>query len=333
MAAETSEVRVIHVGLGQIGRVLARLTEARAGLSSVAAVDANPELAGRTLEQLCDGGSASVTVRSSLAEALDDGGEPRVAFHAVASHVLEIEGQLTELAEAGLDVVTTAEELIHPYKRHAAAAGRLDDVARANGVTLVAAGVNPGMLMDRLPAYLSSLSIRVESVRVRRLVDLSQRRAALRRKMAVGDDPASVMDLIGASAIGHVGLVESLEYVADSLGWEIGPIDEKLSPVVAERRVERAGETVEVGRVLGLDHTATAVAADGRPIELSLTMRLDATEPYDEIRIDGQPPIHARFEGGINGDQATVATVLNAARFAVESAPGLLSRIPLPAGA
>jgi len=39
-----------------------------------------------------------------------------------------------------------------------------------------------------------------------------------------------------------------------------------------------------------------------------------------------------RFEGGVAGDQATVATVMNAARYVVAAPPGLVAHLPLPAG-
>jgi len=54
--------------------------------------------------------------------------------------------------------------------------------------------------------------------------------------------------------------------------------------------------------------------ADGRPIvTLALRMQMDATS-LDEIEIDGDPPIRCRFEGGIQGDRATVGLLLAAAK-------------------
>jgi 4-hydroxy-tetrahydrodipicolinate reductase len=327
------ELRVLHVGLGQIGTRLARSTAERPRLTSVAGVDPNPELRGRSLAEVCGTGrEGGARVYGSLGEALASGGPADVAFHAVGSELSAIVEQLEGLLAAGLNVVTTAEELIHPYERSPALAARLDETAKKHGVSLFAAGINPGFLMDRLPAYVSSVCTRVDSVEVERLVDLGARRIALRRKMGVGETLAAVGPRVASRQIGHVGLLDSLRYLAAELDWPLERVSQSLRPVVATARVEKAGETVGIGDVLGMEEVAEGVAQDGRRIRLHLTMRLDAPEPHDEIRIGGEPPIVLRFVGGVAGDLATVATVMNAAGYVVGAPPGLIAHLPLPAG-
>jgi len=332
MSAGTRNLRVLHVGLGQIGMRLARATAARGGLLSVAAVDPNPAFRGAILSALCGAGDGEARVFARLPDALGAVDPCDVAFHAVGSELAVIEDQLRELLEAKLNVVTTAEELIHPGDRAPEIAARLDATAKRHGVTLFAAGINPGFLMDRLPSYVTSVCTHVESVDVRRLVDLGARRPALRRKMGVGEALAAVQPRVESHGIGHVGLLDSLRYIAAELAWPLAEVSHSLVPVVAEERVEKAGEVVAAGAVLGMDETVVGTAEDGRKIRLHLTMRLDTSEPFDEIRIAGEPPIVLRFDGGVAGDQATVATVMNAARYVVAAPPGLVAHLPLPAG-
>ncbi|MBI5506855.1 MAG: hypothetical protein HY899_18875 [Deltaproteobacteria bacterium] len=327
---EHGTLRILHFGLGEIGIGIARETARTARLHSVAAVDLDSSKVGRPLGSLCGSGSSDVIVRASLMEALADAGSVDVAFHCAGSHLKDIEAGLLDLIEAGCNVVTTAEEVIFPYVGHPDAAERLDAAARRKGVTLYAAGVNPGFLLDRLPVYLSSMTLAPRSVRAVRMVDLSRRRAALRRKMGVGEDAASVSERTRRFAIGHAGFTESVQYVARALGWAIGPVEQALEPVVADRRVERAGEIVEPGAVLGLAHTAHAESADGHEINFSLTMRLDCSEPFDEIEIAGQPPILVRFPLGLHGDLATLASAVNAASFVATAPPGLISQLATP---
>ena len=331
MSVSGDSVKVVHYGLGQIGTMLAKLTGERPKLVSVAAVDPNPELVGSGLSALAGNAVGDVTIRGDLGSALEGVSAADVAFHAVASDIPTIESQFIELAEAGLNVVTTAEQLIHPYSRHADAAARIHDAAVKNGVTIFAAGINPGFLMDRLPAYLTSVCTRVDDVYVTRLVDLGTRRPALRRKMAVGETAEAVSERVESKTIGHVGLMESLEYVMAMLGWELQTADHSLGPVVAETHVEKIGEVVEPGSVLGMAEKVVGTAKDGRKVTLDLTMRLDADHPFDEVRISGEPDILLRFEGGVAGDQATAATVLNAAEFACRGNPGLVAHLPTPA--
>lgn len=326
---EHGMLRVLHYGLGEIGIGIARESANTARLESVAAVDVDDAKVGKALASLW-GGSGGPAVRRTLADALAEAGDVDVAFHCAGSHIDKIEGQLLELIEAGCNVVTTAEEVIWPYGARDEAAARLDEAARRKGVTLFAAGVNPGFLLDRLPTYLSSMTLGPTAVRGTRLVDLSKRRNALRRKMGVGEDASAVRARTRTFSMGHAGFPESVRYVAAALGWSVGEVEQSLEPVVAESRVERAGEVVLPGQVLGLAHTARAATKDGKEIAFSLTMRLDCEEPFDQIEIDGRPPVVVRFPAGLQGDLATLASAVNAARFVVTAAPGLVCRLATP---
>lgn len=326
---EHGTLRVLHFGLGEIGIGIARESAATGRLQSVGAVDLDASKVGKPLASLF-GSPGGPLVRATLAEALADAGGVDIAFHCAGSHIDSIEADLLALIDSGCNVVTTAEELIWPFGSRDAAAERLDAAARRAGVTLFAAGVNPGFLFDRLPTYLSSQTLAPTAVRGTRLVDLSRRRNALRRKMGVGLDAEAVRARTRTFSIGHAGFTESVRYVAAALGWHVGDVVQTLEPVVADVRVERAGEVVLPGQVLGLAHTAKAVSKDGKEISFSLTMRLDCEEPFDEIQIDGRPPIVVRFPIGLQGDLATLASAVNACSFVVTSSPGLVCRLATP---
>ena len=59
-------------------------------------------------------------------------------------------------------------------------------------------------------------------------------------------------------------------------------------------------------------------------LTLDLKMYLDAPEPHDAVQIEGEPPIDLLIKGGIAGDQATVAAIVNTASRLLEARPGLL---------
>jgi 2,4-diaminopentanoate dehydrogenase len=113
---------------------------------------------------LLDGPASGVRVAADLAGAMA-GGAVDVAMHCTGSHLAQVESQLHALIEAGLDVVSTCEELAWPWFHHPAEAGRLHAAARAAGVRLLGTGVNPGFVMDLLPVVLSAMTLRVDAVR------------------------------------------------------------------------------------------------------------------------------------------------------------------------
>jgi hypothetical protein len=65
-------------------------------------------------------------------------------------------------------------------------------------------------------------------------------------------------------------------------------------------------------------------------LTLDLKMYLDAPEPHDAIRIEGEPPLNVVINGGVAGDQATVAALVNSAPRLLQAKPGLLLVTDLP---
>ncbi len=58
-------------------------------------------------------------------------------------------------------------------------------------------------------------------------------------------------------------------------------------------------------------------------LTLALTMCLDAPEPYDAIQIEGDPPLNLVLSGGVAGDAATVAALVNTVPRLLRAPPGL----------
>ncbi len=78
------------------------------------------------------------------------------------------------------------------------------------------------------------------------------------------------------------------------------------------------------GQTCGLHQRAEARVNGKVCITLDLKMYLDAPNPHDAIQIIGEPPLNVRIEGGVAGDHATVAALVNTARRLFHSRPGLL---------
>ena len=84
------------------------------------------------------------------------------------------------------------------------------------------------------------------------------------------------------------------------------------------------------GQVSGIKHTARGTR-DGRPIiELDLRMYVGAEDPHDFVLIEGEPRLEVRINGGVAGDVATVASLVNYIPVVVQAAPGLVTPRDLP---
>jgi len=107
-------VGVVHFGLGPIGLMVAELVSERPALRSRAAIDVDQRLHGRTLDEIAgksnSGSSPRVVGKLSDAEI----GNSAVALHCTRSSLQAVMPQLLELVDAGLNVVSTCEELSFP---------------------------------------------------------------------------------------------------------------------------------------------------------------------------------------------------------------------------
>ncbi len=327
--AEEGVIPVGVVGLGPIGRETVRWASRRPGLRVMGASDCAPEWAGGDLGILTGVTSLQGLEVLERGEDLIGQGKIRVLVVTIGSRFLKVLPLVEAAVRRGIHVVSSAEELVHPHYRHPREAEFLDDLARLHQVAVVATGVNPGFVLDRLPALLAQVSLAPLRVRVHRVVDASTRRESLQRKIGVGMEPLAFAEAVAERRMGHVGLLESASLLARALEWDIDRFDEQIEPVLAERPLKTLHVLAHPGQVAGLRHRVWGMAGESPVIEYLLEMFLEAPEPMDEISIEGEPPLRLRLPGGVPGDAATVAALLDAVPRVTRASPGLRTVLDL----
>ncbi len=314
-------IRALLFGLGPIGCSIGRLAAERDEIELVGGVDSAPDKAGRPLYDVIEAGArgaADPPVEADAERALAST-KPQVVLHATGSFLPDVLPQLLACVRAGANVVSTCEELSYPWLRHPDLSKELDAEAKTHGVTVLGTGINPGFILDTLAASISTVCQRVERVRLTRLVDVSTRRPQLQRKVGVGLTLEEFRERASAGRFGHVGTKESCWLVAAALGWQLDTLDETIEPV-------RGPE----GRAAGIRQTAIGTLAGRTVIEALVQMSTDVGQPRDEIEIDGTPPVRLAIEGGVPGEAATAAVILNAVPRVVDHQPGLVTMLDLP---
>jgi 2,4-diaminopentanoate dehydrogenase len=324
-----SDIPVVVVGLGEIGRAVARAALARPDLRVVAAVDTDPAKAGRPLAELLGTPAPDLVVAPDV----------RAAYGAAAGGVVllctgsrfdEVRADLERAVRAGLSVVSTCEELAYPFLQHEEAAHILDDLAESMNVAVLGTGVNPGFVLDRLPALLGQVTGPARHLRGVRVVDAGLRRVALQRKIGAGLTEDEFHDRAEKGEIGHVGLLESAALAATGLGLPIDEVDDELVPLLADEDWD-GPIPVRRGQVAGLSQVARVFADEREVVRLELTIALGADDPRDELVLDADPPVRLVVPGGIAGDLATAAAVVNAVP-ALAELRGLVTVLDLPSG-
>jgi 2,4-diaminopentanoate dehydrogenase len=324
-----SAIGVVHFGLGPIGRLVAELVGERATLRACAAIDVDPTIRGQTLDQILmkSGHSNSPRVVSQLSDA--EIGDSLVAVHCTGSSLQDVLPQLLDLVDAGLNVVSTCEQLSFPWRSGRAYAEELDRRAKQRGVSILGTGVNPGFAMDYLPIVLSGVLKRVNRVRVVRVQNAATRRSPLQVKIGAGASIDEFRTKVSRHELGHIGLRQSADGLAEAFGWSLDQYTEIIHPVVASKLTPSGMGDIPAGRAVGLHQVALGVTGGQPVIELDLTLAVGVTNAYDEITLYGDTVLKTRIPGGVHGDAATAALVVNSIPRITQAAPGLMTMADL----
>jgi len=325
------KIRIAQFGLGPIGIETLKLAAMKPWAEIIGGIDIDPQKVGKDLGEVAQakelrGKKVYLSLKDLIAYK-----KPDVIFHTAVSKFKDAFGQIEPMARMGISVVSSCEELLFPRLREPALAAKLDRICKKSGARVIGTGVNPGFVMDLLPICMTGVSREVRAVHVQRVVNASTRRAPLQRKIGSGMEPEEFRRLLKAGKAGHAGLKESLALIAHCFGWKTGRIVETGDAVVADHDIRTQFLEVKRGQTRGLHQRAEAKVKGKVCLTLDLKMYLDAPEPHDAIQIEGEPALNVEIKGGVAGDQATVAALVNSAPRLLQAKAGLLLVTDLPA--
>lgn len=332
-------LRILHIGLGPLGKMIVADIASRGIAKVVAAVDIDPALAGKPLSDVVPTANFQVTIAKSVTEAIKSiGGVKSIdaALLTTSSDLAKCMPSLRELVALGdLPIVSTCEELLYPWLRHEALADELHELCLKHGSRVLGTGVNPGFLMDTLPVAATAVCRSVKHVKIWRIQDATPRRIPFQQKIGAGLDDAAFQAKIKEGTLRHVGLGESLHFVADYLGLNVGEWSETIEPVKADRDLSATIGHIPKGRAAGVRQVAKGWAkgtktSDKPVIELEFQAAIGQADPHDRVQIDGEPPIDLILRGGVHGDVATSAITLNAVPALIAARPGLHTMATVP---
>jgi hypothetical protein len=325
-------IRVMHVGLGPIGAAVARQLVGRKPFRIVGAVDTDPNKVGEDVGDVAEiEGPLRVKVTSDLRKTVK-ATRPDIAVLCTSSSLKSVMPQLEELLKLRVPVVSTTEELAYPSPANRRLATRVDELARKAKVAVLGTGVNPGFAMDALPIAMTAVCEQVDRIEVRRVQDARKRRLPFQQKIGAGLTREQFEKQVAAGTVRHIGFAESIQMIADALGWKLTRITDDVRPWIAEEEVVTELLAVDPGYVCGISQEAVGYVGDDPKIRLQLDAYLGAPESFDSVLIVGSPRLYTKFQGGIHGDIATASITVNSIPHVLAARPGLrtMRDMPLP---
>jgi len=317
-------------GLGPIGAAVARQLASRKGFQIVGAVDIDHAKIGLDLGEVIGlDKKLRVRVTNDVNGAIKSG-KPDVAVLCTSSSLKKVMPQIEGVLKKKVAIVSTTEELSYPVGKNRALAKKIDALAKKAKVAVVGTGVNPGFAMDALPITLTGISERVDSIRVDRVQDARSRRLPFQQKIGSGLNKEQFAQKVKDGSVRHVGLAESVQMIADAMGWKLDKVTDEIQPKIADKAVESELIAVDPGYVCGIIQDGIGYAKGKPVITLHMEAYLGAPESFDAVTVEGNPRITSKVSGGLHGDIATASITVNSIPKILRVSPGLRTMADMP---
>jgi 4-hydroxy-tetrahydrodipicolinate reductase len=271
-------------------------------------------------------------------ETVLEGGRVDVVTLATTSWVRRQMPDLRTVIGARINCVSIAEELAAPEAQSPEFAAEIDALAKANGVSVLGTGVNPGFVLDLLVVTLTGGCHSVERVEASRVNDLSPYGPTVMATQGVGlTAEAFRAGVSDGSIVGHVGFPESIHMISEAIGLGVDRVEQSREPIISAVRRETPHVTVEPGMVAGCAHVGVGYRGEREVVRLvhpqQIHPQLEGQETGDYVHVYGVPEVHMAIKPEIAGGQATMGIAVNMIPHVVAATPGLKRMIDLPAPA
>ncbi len=322
-----SDIKVVSWGLGAMGAGIAKLVNSKKDMKLVGAIDKDPAKIGKDLGEIINSDDLGVEVVDEFDYSKD---KADLAVIATSSFTEVVFPMIKKAVEAGLNVVTIAEEMAYPQAQNPELAKKIDNLAKENGVSVLGTGINPGFVLDTLILAMTGVCLDVEKIEASRINDLSPFGPTVMETQGVGTTPEEFEKGIeDGSIVGHIGFQESVKMIADSLELELDEIKETREAIISETHRETPHVTVEPGMVAGCKHIAYGMKDGEEVIVLEHPQQIhpekEDVDTGDYINIIGDPDVNLSIKPEIPGGKGTQAVAVNMIPPVVEAKEGLVS--------
>ena len=166
-------MKILSIGLGAMGSLISSIALEKKEIQLVGAVARAKDLHHTDLSEYLQNDLAKgITIYPTISEAA---GKTRadLAIVATGSFIRDEFPLLEEAINQGLNVISIAEEMAYPQAADKMLAQKIDQLAKANNVTVLGTGINPGFVLDLLIITMTGISRSVESIYAERVNDLA----------------------------------------------------------------------------------------------------------------------------------------------------------------
>lgn len=346
-------IRVVEWSTGYLGRMAVEGIDARPELELVGVFVSDPAKVGQDAGRLAGlGRDLGVAATDDAAALLALEPDAVVYTAETETRFMEAVGDFQRFLRAGIHVIASGPVLLQfphgtiPEDMITA----LDDAGREGGATLHVNGIDPGFANDVLPLVMTSLSRRIDHIRVGEIADYSvyHQGETMRRLFGFGQPMDTLPPLLrpGMLAAGWGSVVRQLAAALDVSLDE--PLVERHERLPADRDLSLLGCEVPEGTQAALRFEVVGqVDGEDRIVLEHVTRTADDQAPdwprpdhgdgCYRVEISGEPAMRIDFghhaehgDHNESGMRVTAMRLVNSVEAVVAAAPGLVYAKDLP---
>lgn len=330
-------IKVAIWGFGAMGSGMARMLLDKKGVEITGVCDKSDTRAGKSIYDVLGverNGRPDVIIKENIDDVVSEK-SCDVCLVATDSFTKNAFPKLKHILEKKINVISTAEEMAYPKAQNPDLAAELDKIARENGVTVLGTGINPGLIMDLLVVCLTGCMIDVEHIEAKRVNSLSPFGPAVMEEQGVGLSVTEFEKRVKEGTMaGHVGFAESVNMIADAIGWKVEKFEQQMKPIVTSIDRRSPYGFAKAGDVAGVNMTGQGWVDGEIKIDMihpqQIEPEMEGTETGDYITIKGTPAINMANKPEVEGGLGTIAMCVNMIPHVINAKPGLKTMIDLP---
>lgn len=332
------KIKVIQCGLGNTGVPMAECVLAKRDLELVAVVRRSKRWIGKDLGlQIGLNRELGITVS----------GNPSEVIRAVKADVVLM--SMVDEPELFLSTVRAALETkknvidvgllgYNPWRDAPELGREVDELAKKNGVSFLATGMTPGILMDYIPITLTSMMKRVDKITIRGMANWTNLALSSYESYGFGQS----IDVFNKRAakgeiVGFSNFRRLMDSTAKTLGWEIEEFKQTIRGLVAKSRKVGKAAVVELGMVCGFENIARGF---WKGKEVITYQRGGIVQPLPEdnvemglfYSIEGETSVEVTLKGDVvlrDVMAPTAAEAVNSIPQVIAARPGLIDPLDL----
>lgn len=328
-------IKIAIWGFGAMGAGMAEMLYKKTGVDIVGVCDLHSDRVGKSVAEVLGVDKwQDVIIKEDIEEVLHVE-KADLCLLATDSFTKGAYNKIKLIMEKGINVITTAEEMAYPQAQEPELAKKLDEIAKVNGVTVLGTGINPGLIMDLLVVCLTGCMETVEHIEAKRVNSLSPFGVTVMEEQGVGITEEEFNRRVAADDIaGHVGFSESINMIADAIGWKVEKFEQQMKPILTTVDRKSPYGFAAAGNLAGINMTGQGHIDGEIKIDMihpqQLEPEMEGTYTGDYITLQGNPPVNMAITPEVDGGIGTIAMCVNMIPHVINAKAGLKTMIDLP---